>query len=101
MLFRRKKGKLLERLIQRERDNALMGVQFEEQNRRIQGMSEIITDFETSEFHVVVGEGFSLVTNKNSNKQGSNSIEISTYGLNTKDGETTFSFKLKHPRTYR
>jgi hypothetical protein len=75
-----------------------------ELENRIQGMSEIITDFERSIFKVEVYEDCSLITNKA--LYGRSAVEIEV--IETKnfiidgafDGKKV-SFKLKHPRTRR
>ncbi len=78
-----------------------------ELEKRIQDMSEIITDFETSVFKMNIGEDYSLVTNS-INKTAPNSAAIEITVGETKnimsngvfDGKK-IEFTLKHPRTYR
>jgi len=74
---------------------------------RIQGMSEIITDFERNVFKVTMDEYCSIITNNSdgSNKGGS-SIEIMIGEVTNIIEEDAFAgkkieFRLKHPRTYR
>jgi len=74
--------------------------------KRIQGMSEIIHDFENNEFKVLTDELCTLVTNSTNKAPNSVAIEVNTGEVKNIMENEVFTgkeirFTLKHPRTYR
>lgn len=68
---------------------------------RIQGMSEIIHDFEHSVFEAQCGEGFAGVSSNNSGlHEKSDYIETTMRSSVFEDGVRTFTFSLAHPRAH-
>ena len=89
------------KISQAEKEIIILRHEAEQLEIRIQGMSEIITDFEDSVYTAIVDEDFIMVENDSTGKSLSEAIEIDVFNVKTIEGGKKFSFKLKHPRTYR
>lgn len=84
-----------------EKQNIILKYEMAILEKRIQGMSEIITDFEDSIFTADVDDDLIMMSNNNTGKPLSEAIEINVFNVETTEDGKKFSFKLKHPRTYR
>ncbi len=93
-MFRRKN-----REIELERKNAILEENLKELSKREKQLNDIIAEMEGSIYKVLAQDGFAMVTS-DSVKSGE-AMEIDIFNLKTSSEEVTFSFTIKHPRTYR